>query len=525
MPSNTNARKKKNDPKRTEVIVLVVLLIVLSVAAMGVGAYMIMNRDSDTDQIDYVDLAVQYVDERNYEAAIDTYWVALKIDPLNEELYAELGSVYEALENTAMAMNVYSLGFTRTQSEDLRTLINRLSMDTDGVPLDDSTLKPSTITFNAQFVTKISSFDYTNFCEEYVLSGTTSQDNKVFAVSFSDFDGTLYYYNVSDNENIINAATNKPMPDAQPNEISVNDLSMLFSGMIGDVTYEKLQALNLDSLTKGNNNEFDKKVVSFKTAECEIFIECDSKGTISLTSWNRICPRRVSRDVSEDTYSLNGIVINAETGEGVYNAQLGLYSEETSELLAEVSTDRNGVYTFEKLKAQDCIVQITAEDFIDESFSVTINDWQDITNEDFTISPIMKVGEIRIVLTWNETPTDLDSHLRGENSDGNDLHVYFSSEVAYMSNGDIAAELDVDDTSGFGPETTTIHDVSGSYVFYVLDYEMTGTMYEKGATVKIYTDNDSAPIIVDNMPSDVENAWEVCTINNGEVDITNRSAD
>jgi uncharacterized protein YfaP (DUF2135 family) len=80
----------------------------------------------------------------------------------------------------------------------------------------------------------------------------------------------------------------------------------------------------------------------------------------------------------------------------------------------------------------------------------------------YAISPIMtSLDGIRIVLNWGASPNDLDSHLMYA---GN--HVYFENKQ-----GD-EANLDVDDTTSYGPETITIERKRDGqrYVYAVHDY-------------------------------------------------------
>jgi uncharacterized protein YfaP (DUF2135 family) len=80
----------------------------------------------------------------------------------------------------------------------------------------------------------------------------------------------------------------------------------------------------------------------------------------------------------------------------------------------------------------------------------------------YAISPIMtNLDGIRIVLNWGASPNDLDSHLMYA---GN--HVYFENKQ-----GD-EANLDVDDTTSYGPETITIERKRDGqrYVYAVHDY-------------------------------------------------------
>lgn len=64
----------------------------------------------------------------------------------------------------------------------------------------------------------------------------------------------------------------------------------------------------------------------------------------------------------------------------------------------------------------------------------------------YALSPEMKnLDGVRIVLNWGAKPEDLDSHLVYPNN-----HVYFSEKEGNDAN------LDVDDTTSYGPETITI---------------------------------------------------------------------
>ena len=125
-------------------------------------------------------------------------------------------------------------------------------------------------------------------------------------------------------------------------------------------------------------------------------------------------------------------------------------------------------------------------------------------------------GEVRIVLEWGAAPTDLDSHLIGSTDSGTDCHVYFVNMTC--SNGDgTVAELDLDDTSSYGPETTTIHNINGKYNFAVNNYTpSTGSLSESGATVTVYLPGQSpAHFSVGSDGSVDGDWWYVCTIDHG----------
>lgn len=80
----------------------------------------------------------------------------------------------------------------------------------------------------------------------------------------------------------------------------------------------------------------------------------------------------------------------------------------------------------------------------------------------YALSPVMQnLDGLRVVLTWGDTPKDLDSHI-----------AYPGSHIYWRSRRGADANLDVDDTNGFGPETVTLErkHQGETYVYAVHDY-------------------------------------------------------
>ena len=139
---------------------------------------------------------------------------------------------------------------------------------------------------------------------------------------------------------------------------------------------------------------------------------------------------------------------------------------------AEVIKSENGRYSIE-LPAGNYTVTAKADGYI-TSTRYVVSYGDDITSEDqdIVILPNMIQGEssLRAVLTWGETPHDLDSHLIGPKPDDRKFHLCFYRKNTYYKN-EIYNTLDVDDTYSFGPETVTINKlVDGTYDYYVHDF-------------------------------------------------------
>ncbi len=103
------------------------------------------------------------------------------------------------------------------------------------------------------------------------------------------------------------------------------------------------------------------------------------------------------------------------------------------------------------------------------TFDVTIASTGTTSPTTVAATPLPGQGQFRVVLTWGTAPSDLDSHLTGPLAGGNRFHVYFSAPTSGDNN------LDLDDVSGEGPETTTINaSVSGIYRYSVHNYSTQG---------------------------------------------------
>jgi hypothetical protein len=129
------------------------------------------------------------------------------------------------------------------------------------------------------------------------------------------------------------------------------------------------------------------------------------------------------------------------------------------------------------------------------------------------LSPVLPAGQTRIVLTWGANPSDLDSHLTGPDGYGGTFHVYWADRSFYDAADSLrVVELDVDDTSGFGPETITIHEqAAGSYCFSVHLFTGTGSLGTSGAQVRVFRGNGQVASF--QAPSTTNRVWTVFRMN------------
>jgi len=135
----------------------------------------------------------------------------------------------------------------------------------------------------------------------------------------------------------------------------------------------------------------------------------------------------------------------------------------------------------------------------------------------YAISPVMtNLDGMRVVLSWGEKPFDLDSHLIFPGG-----HIYFDSKEGTDAN------LDVDDTDSYGPETVTISKkhFGESYIYAVQDYNkgLPNSNYLSASKAKVFVYVGSSLVRSYSVPAGKRgNIWTVFKLNpNGEFEDIN----
>lgn len=127
-----------------------------------------------------------------------------------------------------------------------------------------------------------------------------------------------------------------------------------------------------------------------------------------------------------------------------------------------------------------------------------------------------------VTLIWGADPSDLDSHLEGTMPDGSSFHCYYRNmDVYYGSNH--AINLDVDDTSSYGPEVVTIYPcmLDADFSYYVYNYSQSGTMTHSQAEVELKKGNKviwQGKVPTNNNPGLF---WTIFKVKNGCIYIVN----
>lgn len=198
--------------------------------------------------------------------------------------------------------------------------------------------------------------------------------------------------------------------------------------------------------------------------------------------------------------SISGNVTDASTGNPLSGATVSAI--QNSIVIATGTTDAYGAYTIPELPGGTYSFEVRASGFLHTTQENIIVTSGIVTTVNFSLSPLLAVGQLRLVLTWGEFPYDLDSHLWLPV--GNPYHIYFGS-MGYSEDFPYAV-LDVDDTWSFGPETITINQFySGIYRYAIYNFSGDSAITTSQAQVQVF---DSAGLIATfNIPIEGEGLW------------------
>ena len=194
------------------------------------------------------------------------------------------------------------------------------------------------------------------------------------------------------------------------------------------------------------------------------------------------------------TGTVSGTIVDAFNGQGVEGVTINLRSGinvTSGPIAATGATLSGGFFSFTDLAAGNYTAEASKSGYTNAYFTVICIGGTTTGNQQGSITPIIQAGQTRIILSWGEEPSDLDSHLTGPTPDSSRFHIYYSNET-YAANDIIYADLDLDDTDSVGPETTTIYQqTSGVYRFSVHDYSNRNSLESNalsisGAQVKVY---------------------------------------
>ena len=437
------------------------------------------------------------------------------------------GIIYDVVNDIATAYEVsyVAVSGSVTQSDhDLDASNNEaLSGVLGEVYLDDGTLLATVIT-DANGVFSFDRLPQMELTFKFILSGyitaeltATPEENGVLAI-------------VMDQEASNNLSGKVVIADS---DNTLNNNSALADAKVTLRRTTSTNALYFETVTDSNGN------YSFSNLTAGVYLlTIEKEGYIAVSQYvqvryNMVNVQNVAIEVIQTPQEgvevvggASGVIKDARTGNPIAGLTVYIYAginNYSGEPICKVFTDSIGQYLVADLAPGNYTAyvvderELTNEDERYGSYPISVKILPNTTvgNQSATVSNSvnMNIDGMRIVLTWGSTPNDLDSHMAFGN-----YHVYYSQKNIGGAN------LDVDDTSSYGPETITISSMGDyTYKYYIYNYSGTGTMYGSGAIVNVYFGGSSTPAYTFYAPEGSGRYWNVFTYNavTGEFTVVN----
>ena len=492
------------------------ILLVAAVAAVFLiagGVYLALSGVENRVYMRQLKKAEEYARNEDYENAILIYQELINQSPKQAAAYQGLSDVYVQQGNVEMAAMQLELGAGRTGDANLSIMLNKL-LDapayslSDGVQTGGKTDGIRIPMINEDLFALFGRGSYRDYAGKYQVNSEkeTGSGSASVTVNGDGFVATLIFA-----DGVVSDA-------AIPSEIVLQNALRLFS-YEDDLTYGDLEGLNLENL-QAEKKEDGKTWITFDYKDLEAEVECNERDMIDSDSEAYLTPKHTAAEAKGMIQTLSGYITDAQDASGVSDTFLTFTSRDDPSAPAYTCTGTaDGSYSLE-LPEGDYGLTIDAEGYSPYETDVYISGYSNGMTQDFILSRESE-GEIRIVLTWGSYPADLDSYLIGETDRNEEVFINYNNKENYGS-GELLAELDLDDTDGDGPETTTLYHTKGDYVFHVFDYNLTKKIGESGASVTVYFPDGRQETFTLSYTEGENTLWEVFELHNGELTVIDR---
>jgi len=353
--------------------------------------------------------------------------------------------------------------------------------------------------------------------ENATVTLTSSLDNSLFGTTQTNAFGLYEFSGVSEiyytAEVSLNGYASQSDPvDADEDAVRYQDFALetgdptgTVSGLISDAATMLAPEVPVRISIDG--------IFQLESSDGSYIIRDVELGSRSLTaSADGYEPYTAMIDVAEGVNVQNINLIAVEVGEGTITGVVN-DSQEAMPLEGVLVSSDDGATTYTDAAGAYSITVESGARTISLSLDGYYNSYFDIFVENegsHTNNPVMTPnlgggeGEMRFVLTWGVSPSDLDSYLETPEIGGTEYTIYYSntgSETAAPY-----ATLDRDDMSSYGPETITIFQLqSGTYRYMIHNYSGSPDIAGSEATVQIYSEEGLINTVT--VPATGEGRW------------------
>lgn len=386
---------------KNKLILLTIPLVLLILC--GVGALVIMDyTPSESMYLKHIEMAEKYINNNDYDKAIEYFKKAIDEDKSKEDPYIKLAQIYYARNDFDSLMDILNLGIKNTDSDKMKnTLAYYISLkDSQSATTysDEDSVNSQQINYNLLNI--FNSYTYDKYSHNYAMSSEQTLNGK-YTVRYLNLNAQFVYYNTDENKKVIETSSQKPNKNATPNEIILDDAKQLFTD-INNVNFDYLKRLGAVNINKSFDRSISSYIMFFTLNSCDIKIACDESGNIDFSNnYNVIIPHSVVE--LNNFQKVKGKIIDSKSGESINNAQISVRkgkSNNDGTVFKNISVT-NADYQIE-LDKGDYTFEVSAENYETGYFDVTVTENNDV---EMDIKLQKSAGAIVITVTPNSSST------------------------------------------------------------------------------------------------------------------------
>ena len=229
--------------------------------------------------------------------------------------------------------------------------------------------------------------------------------------------------------------------------------------------------------TTDSNGEYIVTMPRFRTYDMQVISDLLQMNYSNLSTFYadlaRLNVQNVNLVTPGATVAVSGSIKNARTSSAIASVRVKVregYNNRNGSVISEVVSDGSGHYSIPSLASGNYTFEISKDGYyplyVNEYFSSSSSNTNFSLIADSRTSILDRDAFASVVLTWGSLPSDLDSHLYIASDESNTRNeLYYGRRAVGTSPSDVnnpcatagtIASLDMDDTSSYGPETTTI---------------------------------------------------------------------
>ncbi len=423
------------EPKqRLKAIYITGVAMIALVAVIALVYAVLFSQDARFER--ELERGQQYLENNQYQQAIDSYDVVLKIDESYTAAYISRAEAYagindytnaerdyqKALELDSTNYDVYlalaNVQVSQSRTDDaIRTLQNGYN-ETKYAPIYDMMFELKSRAGNTAISGYVNHTSNGVAAEGASGAKLTLYDRDLqrdMAISYTDADGGFTVAAIAGNYTLTIEATD----------------CLVFTY---DFSIAEGEIINMERVL--------------------LIAQQDAQGAGSI---------QVAMSDASTSNAKSGVAINLRSGwdktEGEYVFDTPVYTNENG--IGVLGSVPSGYYTIEY--SCNGYITTTANIAISTGDTIYIN---------HCICEIMPENQAKVVLTWGAGVTDLDLHVCGIGETKEDIHIYYGT-TSYNDGTTVRLLLDCKESEGYGPEAVSLLGgvVGEGYTVYVFDYD------------------------------------------------------